>query len=133
MEIQFKKIRPKLHHCYQDCFRILEKNHKLIPNLLLVHGFPAFQQGPQKGKRFGHAWIEYRPTKRHKPLVIEALYQERHVAQWIYYSLGNINPEECLYYTYEEALLLANSTENYGPWVKTPRHIRFHSVKKERP
>ncbi len=74
----------------------------------LVHGRPFLTVEPYI--QVGHAWVEDGTDQ-----VYDAE-SGRHVPKHLYYLLGQIVPEECKVYTYEEMAKLVNDHLHWGPW-----------------
>jgi hypothetical protein len=95
--------------CYQAGGRLIfnffgEKNVKL------VHGMVS-GQGALEGNRFGHCWVE------HKDKVLDhSNDRKQELPKDIYYLLGRIDPNECHYYTPEEAAKKMTDIGHWGPW-----------------
>jgi len=43
--------------CFEAAYLAAERLHRWYPDLLVVHGTPI-NQGPRKGERYWHAWVE---------------------------------------------------------------------------
>lgn len=126
-----------LGDCYEAAAQFLIELHttsdkKKLAKYNLVHGIPT-GQGPLEGVRFGHAWLETdgKISRRRgrdpfmKPgsgKVVVDLSNGRHLRmpKPAYYALGNIDPEECVYYTPQEAFERMVEEEIYGPWDTNP-------------
>lgn len=74
----------------------------------LVHGRPTLQRPPFK--KYGHAWIEI-----NEGFVIDTE-TGKGMPKELYYSAGEIDSEECFYYSFEEARKLLLKFKHYGPW-----------------
>lgn len=74
---------------------------------LLVHGRPTLQVPPYEP--FGHAWVEVGDKVIDPATGFEG-------PRVIYYALGNIDPEENIYYTVDETRTFMLSHEHWGPW-----------------
>ncbi len=74
----------------------------------LVHGRPRLQVHPHI--RYGHAWIELEGK-----LVFDTVYNAM-VARDHYYEVGQIDPAECITYTYQEMADKVNEHLHWGPW-----------------
>jgi hypothetical protein len=103
--------------CYQDAYSVLLDCRDGIE---LVHGYPRCTNDDPKlsGKKFGHAWLEYRGV------VLDAA-SGNFIEAGVYYDVGNINPAECRRYTLNEALKLASEQGHYGPWEPPPADACF--------
>jgi len=98
-----------------DCFRTAANSlmdgvilGKLPESSILVHGRPTLQREPWT--KFTHAWIEMPDG-----IVIDNETGFRGPAPF-YYGLGNIDPEECFTYTFEEMKKHLIEYGHYGPW-----------------
>jgi len=74
----------------------------------LVHGNPTLKKPPFI--KYGHAWIEL-----NEDTVFDTEHR-REVPKDLYYAVGNIDPEECFVYTYEEMAKQVKEHEHWGPW-----------------
>ena len=96
-----------------DCYQVSglfmmnilgDKEHKLVHSM--VDG-----QGPLKGVRFGHAWIE------HNGRVIDnSNGTHKEFPKEIYYRLGNVRKEDTKYYTPAETMKWLMKKKHWGPW-----------------
>lgn len=96
--------------CFDSAYDFILKNGKSNPNLKLVHGFVS-GQGKLSGYRFTHGWCEdddYVYDNSNNRIV--------KLDKFLYYSIGNIYPEQCKYYTYKEVLEKSAEHEYKGPW-----------------
>ena len=98
--------------CYQAGGRLIfnffgEKNVKL------VHGMVS-GQGALEGVRFGHCWVEYKDK-----VLDHSNDRKQELSKDIYYLLGRIDPNECHYYTPEEAAKKMTDIGHWGPWDMT--------------
>lgn len=83
---------------------------------VLVHGRPTLTRAPFT--EYGHAWIELGDA------VFEVANGRKTVVRReVYYDEGNIDPEQCLRYTTEEAKQWALHAKHFGPW-EGPEAIR---------
>jgi hypothetical protein len=95
----------------------------------LVHGIPL-GQGPIAGLRFIHCWLETDGqlssqgdhTIPGSGQTVVDLSNGRNIRmpRMIYYSVGNIDPDECVYYTPDEAMERMIEEGIYGPWDIDP-------------
>lgn len=89
-------------------------------NLTLVHGVVS-GQGPLEGQRIGHAWIEFKERAgpyQYEHEVVRDVSNGRNLVlprSW-YYSIGQIDPDECNYYTPTEAAKMISTHGTWGPW-----------------
>ncbi len=101
-----------------DCFEaagkfLLDRTSK---DRILVHG-EVTGQGPLEGVKFAHAWNEGIENG------IEIVYDTSNgrvikLPKWFYYSLGNIDPEKTVQYTYDEFAKMILVHQHWGPWDK---------------
>jgi hypothetical protein len=76
--------------------------------LRLVHGNPILTVPPHI--KHGHAWIEIGDD-----IVYDA--EGKHeVPKELYYMVGQIDPKECFFYTYEEMAKKIDESDHWGPW-----------------
>lgn len=92
---------------------------------LLVHGYPCLASSRQK---YGHAWIEYLDEDGHT-MVYDPV-GEKSFFRIVYYAVGQIDAQECRYYTEQEALKWGKEQgegELYcsGPWECVPDDATF--------
>ena len=99
---------PKLGDCYVAAGRYMMDNGGMSSNIVLVHG-EVSGQGPLKGVRFGHAWIEIGGN------VLEVA-NGRHMTlpKEVYYVIGNVDKTHK--YGYKEFLEKIKQTGHWGPW-----------------
>jgi hypothetical protein len=105
-----KKNLPDGGDCFDSSYDFILKNGKENSNLMLVHGIVS-GHGELSGYRFTHAWCEDD----------EFVYDNSNnrvvkIPKIIYYSIGNINPEQSKTYTYRDVLTKSNEQKNKGPW-----------------
>ena len=95
----------------------------------LVHGSPM-GQGKIAGVRHGHAWLErFDPVPDDLPKNWENVSPEFFVTcldksngkdvEWprpLYYGIGHIEADECIYFTIEQAFRMCSDYNHYGPW-----------------
>ena len=105
--------------CYQAAGNFIFKCFG-DPDFKLVHGM-VDGQGKTKGLRFGHAWIEY---KERKVIDVANGTQNEYPIE-LYYGIGNIKKEECLYYTAEQAVKFMVGESHWGPWEKEFKTIKL--------
>lgn len=97
------------------------------PNAKVIHGIVQ-GRGPLKGKRIGHAWVEWDESLfdsggRTVRMAYDATVGEGGTAvpaDW-YRQAGKVNPKQVKEYTCKEAASLALACEHYGPWKKRDR------------
>jgi len=100
--------------CYQAAFQLI-MDRAIFGDascLTLVHGVVT-GQGPIKGVKYGHAWVE--DNSGPIAIVIDAS-NDNYVEMpaYAYYRLGKI--KQTIRYTWEEARKEAQEHEHYGPW-----------------
>ena len=95
--------------CYQAGGRLIF-NYFGDKNAKLVHGMVS-GQGALEGSRFGHCWVESKDT-----VLDHSNGKKRELPKAVYYNLGNINADECHYYTPEEASKWMLKSKHWGPW-----------------
>jgi len=98
--------KPTKGMCYQQAGRYA-MDHADEPGLTLVHGTVS-GQGPLKGVRFGHAWIERGDT------VVETTLGDKEIPKDLYYAIGEVS--DAAAYTPREAMVLMLRTKHWGPW-----------------
>jgi hypothetical protein len=95
--------------CYQVAYDVVTEEDQ---GLLLCHG-TATGQGPIEGIRFGHAWVE-------NPEAGTALDFSNDsnvcMARERYYEIGQIDEDDVVRYSFEEALVNALHYRHFGPW-----------------
>ena len=80
-------------------------------NMKLVHG-EVTGQGPIKGIRHGHCWIEIDGVTVYD----KANGRTVCITKELYYGIGNIKEEEVKRYTYTEVCEKLLKTKHFGPW-----------------
>lgn len=105
-------MENKLGNCFQVAYRTFSTLW-YRGNYRLVHGM-IDGQGPVKGLRFVHAWVENIDTG----MVIDNTLPEgkRLLPQRDYYSLAHVQADQLSKYTTEQVLEYAINTGIYGPW-----------------
>lgn len=100
--------------CYIASAKFLLDNHYIFTENhtpLLCHGVVTGTSGPNKGKQFGHAWIEagdvFIDCANDK--IIEG-------SKELYYAIGNINPDSVNRYSVRRVREMLIKYETYGPW-----------------
>lgn len=127
----------QLGDCYEVHANFLAELHirrdlDELAKWTLVHGIPL-GQGPIEGLRFGHCWLEtdgeIRTGTDGKPFMdpysgrtVVDLSNGRNIRmpKVVYYGIGNIDPDDCFYYTPREAFERMVEEEIYGPWDTDP-------------
>lgn len=116
-EKRYKHIPAKYKkgHCYSNAFTFLMEWRKKSPQLLLCHGWVTGTAKAVKGVRYSHAWLEDPSTKS---IIDPSMNVDDPVVIWdfIYYKIGNVDPERVIKYTIEEAILAVAKYRTYGPW-----------------
>lgn len=105
-------MEDKLGNCFQVAYRTFS-NLWTRGNYRLVHGM-IDGQGPVKGLRFVHAWVENMDTG----MVIDNTLPEgkRLLPQGVYYYLAHVQVDQLTRYTAEQVWEYASNTQVYGPW-----------------
>lgn len=132
MTPKLKIIGAKKGSCYRDSWHILLANFKKVPSLRLVHGYPILSKGRNKGKRYGHAWVEFKDAG--SAFVIDHRFQKTLFDKTLYYRSGKIREKHCSRYTVRQAVRQTEKTGHYGPWAKVRirSEIVFRSPKASR-
>ena len=83
------------------------------PGVVLVHGYPTLRRSPWK--KFGHAWIE---VELEGQVLVKDMSNGKDIEmpRELYYSVGNINPDECRRYTLADLRRYVTETKHWGPW-----------------
>ncbi len=105
--------------CYEAAgsYMLHADRHGYEDTLLLVHGVVS-GQGPLAGQRFDHAWIESFDAP--VPMVIDRSNGKNLVLpKAAYYHAGQIDADECHYYSHKEFLAKVIEHEHYGPWEES--------------
>ena len=126
--------------CYELALAafILDMGPELPEEAVLVHGYPRLQGGEFEGSKYGHAWIEWRsqvespmftdddgkPVVFHIHTVWDAV-SEMSMPASLYYGVGQIDRDECVTYSREEAREMVAEHGHYGPWEKIPEDAIF--------
>ena len=102
-------LEGKMGDCYPAGGKLImnffgDKNHKLVHGM--VNG-----QGALEGMRYGHCWVESKDT-----VLDHSNGRKLEVPTRVYYAMGRINPDECKYYTAEEAVKFMVDDGTWGPW-----------------
>ena len=95
--------------CYQAGGRLImnffgDKRHKLVHGM--VNG-----QGALEGKRYGHCWVESSNT-----VLDHSNGRKLEIPKKVYYALGRVKPNQCKYYTPEQAAKMMSTKKHWGPW-----------------
>lgn len=123
-------------NCYEEALELLLK-YSDKDNIRLVHGYPRLTGGPDEGKQFGHAWVEFDETfKLTFPitvhLCVDRLNPEEALLKHLYYHVGQINPDECTSYTMKEALANLEQYNHAGPWDEKVSDALFKNKEPKR-
>lgn len=110
--------------CYEaGCRLILELDDF---KYRLVHGM-VNGQGKLSGLRFGHCWVE---TSK---LVYDfSNGRELVIPKEEYYAIGRINPNECKYYTCDEAREWILKTQHWGAWEMSGDTVLAEGIPRKR-
>lgn len=111
IEMAKKKV-TRTGDCFDASFDFMVDNmmtHR-YQNLKLVHGFVS-GQGKVSGYRYAHGWCEdddyvYDYSNN----------RELKIPKFLYYSIGNIVPEQNKYYNESEVRKMATKLKHKGPW-----------------
>ena len=95
--------------CYQAGGRLIF-NYFGDKNAKLVHGMVS-GQGALEGSRFGHCWVEWKDK-----VMDHSNDRQLDLDKQLYYIMGRIDPNECVYYTPEEAAKKMTDIGHWGPW-----------------
>lgn len=82
-------------------------------NPMLVHAL-VYGQGPVKGLRFAHAWVEDGDT-----VIDQSNGRDIRMDKRVYYAIGGIKPNEkgaYAVYNYRQMTRKLRETQHYGPW-----------------
>ena len=121
-----------------------EKDPEKRKRIRLVHGIPYGTGGDAAGKRFGHAWVEVeldpagdeildmlKDVPESSKASFRAMMQNPEYRTTVYdysngrkielpraayYGLGNIDPADARYYTFDEMTKMISQHQHYGPW-----------------
>lgn len=92
-----------------DIFLSYQPKYEVSENAVLVHGWPRLQREPYE--KYAHAWVEDGDVCYH-PAPDGML----DVPKPLYYKMGQIDENECWYYTKKETKRKLLEYEHYGPW-----------------
>ncbi len=116
--ISESKNLPSGGNCFDSSYDYIISNGRDNPDLVLVHGFVS-GQGKLKGLRYAHGWCE------DDDVVIDVSNgRDIHLPKELYYIIGEIDPNECKYYSYKEVLEISHKHEHKGPWDIKNKHYR---------
>lgn len=112
--------------CYQSAFNALvDMGVERRQKCRLVHGI-VVNTGEAKGLRMGHAWIEEHTQFYGHDFVLVHDCSNGHdatIPATLYYYAGEIDPEDSVEYTYEEAMDVCCRAGTYGPWHTMPHDV----------
>ncbi len=92
-------------NCYQEAASMILDTHR---DWILVHGRPTLAIPPYI--EYGHAWIE----SPDREVVIDP--SGREMPRAVYYAFGNIDSDDNIEYTSEEAREKVIEFKHWGPW-----------------
>jgi hypothetical protein len=110
-----KKL-PKGGDCFSSAYDFMMSEGLKNKDLKLVHGMVA-GQGKLFGYRFSHAWCEDNDY-----VYDNANGQKGKIIKMLYYGIGDINPNDCKYYTYDNILRHSSEHLHKGPWEMENKH-----------
>lgn len=96
--------------CFSAAFDFMIDNRGRIENLKLAHGFVS-GQGKLSGYMYAHAWCEDDNT-----VYDYSNNRELKIPKIVYYSIGNIEPDVCKYYSENDMHSMAVKYRHKGPW-----------------
>lgn len=104
----------ELGNCYKSAANTLMAHKKLgvagLPydeDVFLVHGRPKLTKPPFC--EYGHAWLEWGD-------VVLDTETDNIIPRQLFYSVGNIDEDTCVRYTYKMAQWFMLEYSHYGPW-----------------
>lgn len=105
-------LEGKLGDCYPAGGRLImqyfgQDEYKLVHGM--VNG-----QGALQGMRYGHCWVESESR-----VLDHSNGRKLDIQKAVYYAMGRIDPDECLYYTASEATKFMADKGTWGPWEMT--------------
>jgi len=111
---ELKQSQLKKGDCYHKAISTLFELYCLkgkdgVRNVKLVHGYPI-GQGPIKGIKHGHAWLEIDDEYLIDPEYGFAGRKE------VFYRVGQIDKNECRYYTFKQTRKMLLENKHYGIW-----------------
>jgi hypothetical protein len=98
-------------NCYQEAAEWVLAHEGWV----LVHGYPTLSIDPFKP--YGHAWAEYDGHVMAPGAIGEPL--TPYPREW-FYRAGNIDPDQCRYYTKPETRMMLVKQKDWGPWHEGP-------------
>ena len=102
--------QPDNGDCFDSAFDFMFEKGNKMKDLKLVHGFVS-GKGELNGYRFAHGWCEAEDM-----VYDNANGRKGALPKMIYYGIGNIHPDDCKYYTFNETMKMAEKHMNKGPW-----------------
>jgi hypothetical protein len=107
-----KKKLPDGGDCFDSSFDFMLKNmySDEYPNLKLVHSVVS-GHGELSGYRFTHAWCE-----DDEWVYDNANNKTAKIPKFLYYSIGNVNPNQGKYYDKNEVNKMIEIYKTKGPW-----------------
>lgn len=104
--------------CYQAAASAIVRGG-LPRGTTLVHGTVTGRRGELRGRRFGHAWLEYQRDldgRLHWLCLDVTNGHEIELPRGAYYAIGKIDPEEVTRYDRDATLKALLDHEHFGPW-----------------
>lgn len=83
--------------------------------VVLVHGL-VDGNGPLKGVRFGHAWVEVTTPDQGVIVADHSNGGRVYAKRDVYYKAGGVVEAECRRYSAAQAAVMAMSSGHTGPW-----------------
>lgn len=121
--LRLAKFKGVPGNCYEDVSKMLKMVAGKLPGARAVHGFPTLMGGPQEGKVYGHAWLEYNHVEKlqsgqkiNLPMVVDHLSSSNPIPRALYYHIGKINPKENTRYNLEGLYKEQVKHQHYGPY-----------------
>jgi hypothetical protein len=102
--------QPDNGDCFDSAFDFMLDKGNEIEGLKLVHGFVS-GKGELNGYRFAHGWCE-----DNEIVYDNANGKKGALPKMIYYGIGNIHPDDCKYYSFDETIDMAQNFNHKGPW-----------------
>lgn len=123
------KILNKNGNCYEQAILyVLAQDGFDDRELFVCHGIVGgFEMDGEYVIRHGHAWVEYRQDYPNPNLpadfqiwkcIDKSNGNDSELPRELYYKFGNIDPDEVIRYSKEDAMKIVLIEENYGPWWK---------------
>lgn len=102
--------QPDNGDCFDSAFDFMLNKGNKIEGLKLVHGFVS-GKGELNGYRFTHGWCE-----DDEMVYDNANGKKGALPKMIYYGIGNIHPDDCKYYSFDETIDMGQNSNHKGPW-----------------